>query len=66
MDDSTSNDIASAVFNLGINVGDFIGPVYGGFVSSNFGFKYSNIYMSLIAFISCIYFLYELFESIED
>ena len=56
MDDSTSNDIASAVFNLGINVGDFIGPVYGGFVSTNFGFKYSNIYMSLIAFISCIYF----------
>ena len=56
IDDSTSNDIASAVFNLGINVGDFIGPVYGGFVSTNFGFMYSNIYMSLIAFISCIYF----------
>lgn len=56
LDDSTSNDIASAVFNLGINVGDFIGPVYGGIVSSNFGFKYSNIYMSVIAFISSIYF----------
>ena len=58
IDDSTSNDIASAVFNLGINVGDFIGPVYGGFVSTNFGFKYSNIYMSVIAFINCIYFYF--------
>ena len=56
LDDSIYNDIASAVFNLGINVGDFIGPVYGGFVSTNFGFKYSNIYMSIITFINCIYF----------
>ena len=56
IEDSVANDIASAVFNLGINCGDFIGPIYGGFISSNYGFKYSNIYMSLIALIDCIYY----------
>ena len=64
--DSTSNDIASAVFNLGINVGDFIGPVYGGFVSTKFGFKYSNIYMSVIAFINCIYFYFYYRERMNE
>jgi MFS family permease len=56
LEETEANDIASAVFNLGINFGDFLGPVYGGFVSTNFGFKYSNIYMSVIAFINCIYY----------
>ena len=56
LDEFSANDIASAVFNLGINCGDFLGPVYGGFVSTNFGFKYSNIYMSVIAFINGIYY----------
>ncbi len=56
LDEFSANDISSAVFNLGINFGDFLGPVYGGFVSTKFGFKYSNIYMSIIAFIDCIYY----------
>ena len=56
LEESVANDIASAVFNLGINCGDFLGPVYGGFVNTKFGFKYSNIYMSVIAFIDCIYY----------
>ena len=56
IDDSSANDIASAVFNLGIYFGDFLGPVYGGFVGTNFGFKYSNVYMSLLAFITFVYY----------
>ena len=56
LDDSTANDIASAVFNLAINFGDFLGPVYGGFISTHFGFKKSNIYMSVMAFINSIYY----------
>ena len=56
LDESSANDIASAVFNLGINLGDFFGPIYGGFMSTHFGFKYSNIFMSVIAFINCIYY----------
>ena len=58
LDESSANDIASAVFNLGINFGDFLGPVYGGFVSTNFGFEYSNIYMSVMAFFDCIYYYF--------
>ena len=56
LDEFSANDIASAVFNLGINFGDFLGPVYGGFVSTNLGFKYSNIYMSVIAFFDGIFY----------
>ena len=66
IDDSTANDIASAVFNLGINFGDFLGPVYGGFVSTHFGFKYSNIYMSVIALINSIYYYLYYRELIND
>ena len=35
--------VSSAVFNLGINFGDFLGPVYGGFISTKYDFSYSNI-----------------------
>ena len=56
IDDFSMNDISSATFNLGINIGDFIGPLYGGFVSTNFGFKYSNIYISVIGFLNCMYY----------
>ena len=66
LDDSSANDIASAVFNLGINCGDFIGPIFGGFISTNFGFKYSNVFMSLIAFIIFIYYFLYYKENINE
>ena len=59
LNESSINDISSAVFNLGINFGDFLGPFFGGFVSTKYGFLYSNVYMSVIAFSnSCFFFFY--------
>ena len=52
----TANDISSAFFNLGIYVGDFLGPVYGGFISHEFGFKYSNICTSILGLLMALYF----------
>lgn len=66
LEEAEANDIASAVFNLGINFGDFLGPVYGGFVSTKFGFKYSNIYISVIAFINSIYYYLYYRQNIND
>ena len=56
LNENSINDISSAVFNLGINFGDFLGPVYGGFVSTKYDFSYSNIYMSFIALCNFILF----------
>ena len=59
LNESSINDISSAVFNLGINFGDFLGPFFGGFISTKYGFLYSNVYMSVIAFFnSCFFFFY--------
>ena len=70
LNDSTINDIASAIFNIAINSGDFIGPVFGGFVSTKYGFFYSNVYMSIIGLISSfLFFCYysrNIMEVIKD
>ena len=59
LNDNSINDISSAIFNFGISLGDFIGPVFGGFISTKYGFLYSNVYMSVIAFFnSCFFFFY--------
>ena len=59
LNESSINDISSAVFNLGIGFGDFLGPFFGGFISTKYGFLYSNVYMSVIAFFnSCFFFFY--------
>ena len=38
-DQNTINDIASAMNNLFVSIGDLLGPIIGGFLSSHFGFK---------------------------
>ena len=44
-DQNTINDIASAMFNLFSSIGDLLGPIIGGFISSNFGFKMTCIFI---------------------
>ena len=48
IDEFTANDIASALYNLGINIGDFGGPIVGGFISDQFGFQFSCIFTSFL------------------
>ena len=54
LDDFSSNDIASALYTLVNNIGDFIGPTLGGFLSSRFGFKDCCL---IIATFIIIYFI---------
>ena len=56
-DQSTINDIASAINNLFISVGDLLGPIIGGFFSSHFSFQVSCTVIFAIFFIYFILFI---------
>ena len=66
IDEKTANDIASAMNNLSISIGDFAGPILGGFFSTNFGFKYCCIILTLILSIYLIFFLYYFYKNIKE
>ena len=66
IDENTANDVSSSINNLSISIGDFIGPVLGGFLSSNFGFKYSCIIVSLILFIYFLIFVFYNYNNIKN
>jgi hypothetical protein len=56
IDDETSNNMASALFNLAVNLGEAIGPVYGGYIAGVRSFETSCITTSFILFLYCIIF----------
>ena len=59
IDDLTVNDITSAINFLTVNIGDFCGPIIGGFFSTHFGFKCCCLIISSIILIYCLfYFIY--------
>ena len=64
LDEFASSDIASTYYTLVNDIGDFIGPVLGGFLSSNFGFKYCCLIISVFIFIFWIVFLLFFFKDI--
>ena len=57
LDEFTSSDIASTYYCLVNDIGDFIGPVLGGFLSTNFGFKYCCLIISVFIIIFWIIFI---------
>ena len=58
-DQNTINDIASAMNNLFVSIGDLLGPIVGGFLSSHFGFKVCCIILfSIFLIFSLIFFRY--------
>lgn len=66
IDDLTSNDISSAINNLTIDVGEFIGPIVGGFFTSRYDFKYCCYYIFLIGIIYSIIFVLYFISNIKD
>ena len=52
------NDLASVIYNVLLDVGDFLGPILGGNISNKYGFKYSNIFVSLIGLTQTVIFGY--------
>lgn len=66
IDDLTSNDISSAINNLTIDVGEFIGPIVGGFFTSRYDFKYCCYIIFLIGIIYSIIFILYFISNIKD
>ena len=59
IDKLSANDISSAINNITIAIGDFSGPIIGGYFSTYFGFKNSCLIVSTIIFLySILYFIY--------
>lgn len=59
IDNLTANDISSAINNITFAIGDFIGPIIGGYLSTHIGFKYCCLVISVFICIYCIlFFLY--------
>ena len=66
IDELTANDISSAINNLTIDVGEFIGPIVGGFFTSRYNFKFCCFIIFCISIsINAIFFLY-FFKNIKD
>ena len=65
LDDPTANDIASTLYTIANNIGDFIGPTLGGFLSSKFGFEKCCLFLSLFFFIYLIFY-YLIFRNSEE
>ena len=66
LDDFTANDIASTLYTVVNNIGDFIGPTLGGFLSSRFGFKNCCLIISIFIFIYLFLFIFFFFKNIKN
>ena len=64
LDEFASSDIASTYYTLVNDIGDFIGPILGGFLSSHFGFKYCCLIISIFIIFFFVLFLLYFFKDI--
>ena len=59
IDNLTANDISSAINNIIFNIGDFIGPIIGGYLNTHIGFKYFCLVLSVfICIYNFLFFIY--------
>ena len=66
MDEFVASDIASTLYTIVNDLGDFIGPVLGGFLSSNYGFKNCCLILSIFIIIFLVIFILFFFKEIRD
>ena len=66
IDELTANDITSAINFLIINIGDFCGPVIGGFLTTHLGFKNCCLSISCFILIYGIFYFIYFYKFISD
>ena len=66
LDDFTANDVASTLYTIVNNIGDFIGPTLGGFLSSRFGFKNCCLIIASFIFFYLFIFILTFFKEIKN
>ena len=65
-DEFSSNDISSTLNNITIDIGGFIGPIIGGFLTTKYNFNICCFFMFLVAFIYLIAFLFYFYDNIKN
>ena len=66
IDELTANDISSAINNLTIDIGEFLGPIVGGFLTSRYNFKFCCLFIFIIGFIYSFIFFGYFFKNIKE
>jgi MFS family permease len=65
LDENSANDMAAAIYNLGLNFGEAVGPIFGGYVTEKINFETSCAYTSVLNLIYGIFFLSMNYEVIK-
>ena len=66
LDEFTANDIASSLYTIVNNIGDFVGPILGGFLSTHFGFKNCCLIISVFIFAYLFLFISVFYTEIKN
>ena len=66
IDEMSANDIASAINNLCVELGDFLGPILGGFLTDKFGFSVCCFLVSMLGIFYALIFIFFFFENIKN
>lgn len=66
IDELSANDIASAINNLCVELGDFLGPIIGGYLTDKYGFKLCCCFVSGLGLIYATIFIFGFFQKIKN
>ena len=66
IDEMSANDIASAINNLCLDLGNFVGPILGGYLSDSFGFQLCCIIVTAIVIAYSAIFILFFFSKIKN
>ena len=66
IDEMNANDIASAINNLFVESGNFLGPIIGGYLADNFGFKLCCIIISSVVITCSAIFTFFFYGKIKN
>ena len=66
IDEMNANDIASSINNLFIETGNFLGPIIGGYLADNFGFKLCCVIVSSVVIACSAIFTFFFFGKIKN
>ena len=65
-DEISLNDISSTLNNITIDIGGFIGPIIGGFITTKYNFNICCLIMFTVSFIYLIVFIIYFWEKIKN
>jgi len=66
LDELTANDITTSLNNVFVAIGEFSGPIIGGYISTFFGFNYCCFWVSLMILLYFGIFTYYFYNEIKN